>query len=159
MNSLVLKVTVLTLLHILEATENWVILGKCWFLRKGRGSVVVQRAGEGGADYSSSPRGSEGHTPRAGDPKCWSRGAGATLFQALCVCKSSVKLWGTALQTSQKLQANSGASQAINPSPTPGGHAVMNTLTLEARQCPRPPVPWLLPVPVGRVLGTPHRHV
>lgn len=47
----------------------------------------------------------------------------------------------------------------LTPSPTPGGHPGMNTLTLEAQQCPGPPVPWLLPVPVGRVLGTPHRHV
>lgn len=61
-NSLVLKVTVLTLVHVLEATENWVTLGKHWFPREGRGSVVVQGAGEGGAGYSSSPRGSERQT-------------------------------------------------------------------------------------------------
>ena len=120
-NSLVLKVTVLTLVHVLEAPENWVTLGKHWFLRKGHGSGVVQGAGEGGTGHSSSPRGSERRTcteiviPRDG----------AEVLVVLCfkysVCASCHnKLWGTAIQTSQKMQANSGTFQATNPhSPTP----------------------------------------
>lgn len=131
-NSLVLKVTVLTLVHILEAPKNWVTLGKHWFLRKGHGSVVVQGTGEGGAGYSSSPRESERQTrTEIAIPR-----HGVEVLVVLCfkysVCASRHnKLWGTAIQTSQKIQANSGAFQATNPhpTPTPGEHHVVDMLS------------------------------
>lgn len=93
MNSLVLKVTVLTLLHILEATENWVILGKCWFLRKGRGSVVVQRAGKEVLTTAHLQEGQKDTRPELVIPS-----AGAEVLALLCfklsVCASLQSSFG-----------------------------------------------------------------
>ena len=49
------------------------------------------------------------------EQRCW----WYFVSSSLCVQVVTIKLWGTAIRTSQKMQANSGAFQAVNPLPDP----------------------------------------